>query len=71
LPVVALDAPGVREVGLDKENGRLLRDNSVVAFSAALKWMSERTPQQRHALQLSAITYVTAALIAIISGEED
>ncbi|MFO7577368.1 MAG: glycosyltransferase [Pelovirga sp.] len=55
LPVVALDAPGVREVVRDKDNGRLLHDTSIAAFSAALQWMFERSPQQRDALQQSAL----------------
>ncbi|MBW6508580.1 MAG: glycosyltransferase [Desulfuromonadales bacterium] len=55
LPVVALDAPGVREVVKDKDNGRLLHDTSVAAFSAALQWVYERTTQQRRALQQSAL----------------
>ena len=59
LPVVALDAPGVREVVRDKDNGRLLHDTSVATFSAALQWMSELSLPQRQALQQSAL--VTAA----------
>jgi hypothetical protein len=40
--------------------------------SAALRGAVALSPEKTvHALQLSAITYVTAALIAIISGEED
>lgn len=36
LPVVALDAPGAREVVKDGYNGRLLTEETVEAFSAAL-----------------------------------
>ncbi|PWG61023.1 glycosyltransferase [Spiribacter halobius] len=36
LPVVALDAPGAREVVRDGENGRLLREQDEAAFAAAL-----------------------------------
>jgi glycogen synthase len=39
LPVVALDASGVREVVIDNLNGRLLYDDSVANFSAALQEM--------------------------------
>ena len=39
LPVVALDASGVREVVKDKKNGRLLFDDTVPAFAAALQEM--------------------------------
>jgi len=41
LPVVALDAPGVREVVKDGKNGRLLQEPAPAAFSAALQWMAE------------------------------
>ena len=36
LPVVALDAPGAREVVVDGRNGRLVQDEDIAAFSAAL-----------------------------------
>ncbi|MEY4640247.1 MAG: hypothetical protein RLZZ227_241 [Pseudomonadota bacterium] len=39
LPVVALDASGVREVVIDNLNGRLLYDESVASYSAALQEM--------------------------------
>lgn len=54
LPVVALDAPGVREVVRDRDNGRLLLDTSAATFSAALKWVSDLSPQQRQVMQQSA-----------------
>ncbi|HET9462824.1 MAG TPA: glycosyltransferase [Thiobacillus sp.] len=38
LPVVALDAPGAREVVRDRHNGRLLQEATPAAFSAALQW---------------------------------
>jgi len=41
IPVVALDAPGVREVVKDTVNGRLLKDESVEDFMAALNWFKE------------------------------
>src|SRR6056297_37010 len=37
LPVIALDAPGIREVVKDGENGRLLYDVSVESFSSAIE----------------------------------
>ena len=37
-PVVALDAPGIREVVVDQVNGRLLHSETVEAFSSALQW---------------------------------
>lgn len=39
LPVVALDASGVREVVRDRHNGRLLKDATAEDFSAALRWV--------------------------------
>lgn len=44
LPVVALDAPGVREVVVDRENGRLLKEESRKKFVAAFLWCSSRGP---------------------------
>jgi len=40
VPVVALDAPGVREVVVDYKNGRLLTDENVIEFSSALQWLT-------------------------------
>lgn len=37
-PVIALDAPGAREVVRDRQNGRLLQEATTSAFSAALEW---------------------------------
>jgi glycosyltransferase involved in cell wall biosynthesis len=38
VPVVGLDAPGVREVVCNKHNGRLLKEETREAFCAALQW---------------------------------
>jgi glycosyltransferase involved in cell wall biosynthesis len=38
LPVIALDAPGVREVVRERQNGRLLQQAAISTFSAALQW---------------------------------
>jgi glycosyltransferase involved in cell wall biosynthesis len=46
LPVVALDAPGAREVVKDRSNGRLVKEESVAAFSAALTWAWQLPPAQ-------------------------
>lgn len=53
-PVVALDAPGAREVVRDQRNGRLLSDESTRAFSNALQWMASRSPEQRRNLAQTA-----------------
>ncbi|MFO7766721.1 MAG: glycosyltransferase [Pelovirga sp.] len=55
LPVVALNAPGVREVVTDKVNGRLLDDTSVTAFSAALQWIKEKSERHREDLKQAAL----------------
>jgi 1,2-diacylglycerol 3-alpha-glucosyltransferase len=58
LPVVALDAPGVREVVVDRDNGRLLGDISHHEFAAALQWAAALSPAARDALRRRA--YETA-----------
>jgi len=50
VPVVAIDAAGVREVVRDKYNGRLLHEESVENFSAALTWLYCLTWKQRREL---------------------
>lgn len=53
-PVIALDAPGAREVVQDGRNGRLLADESIRAFSDALQWMESRTAAQARDLARAA-----------------
>lgn len=48
VPVVALDAPGVREVVRDKENGRLLPGEDIEDFVSSLEWTTSLTPEERH-----------------------
>lgn len=54
VPVVAVDAPGAREVVRDRKNGRLLASDDPDEFAAALAWVANRTPAQRQALVDSA-----------------
>lgn len=54
VPVVALDAPGVREVVRNGQNGRLLREETPRAFAAALQWVYRLGPEERRALQAAA-----------------
>jgi 1,2-diacylglycerol 3-alpha-glucosyltransferase len=54
VPVVALDAPGVREVVRDGENGRLLHEETRAAFASALRWVAERPSGEAQALQGAA-----------------
>jgi 1,2-diacylglycerol 3-alpha-glucosyltransferase len=46
VPIVGVDAPGVREVIKDKINGRLLSSENNDDFIAALKWIEEQSPYQ-------------------------
>jgi 1,2-diacylglycerol 3-alpha-glucosyltransferase len=54
VPVVAVDAPGVREVVRDRENGRLLSCVDGDAFEEALQWIADREPGERRRLAESA-----------------
>lgn len=51
LPVVALNASGVREVVVDRQNGRLLPEANVSAFSEALAWVAGLDADDRDALK--------------------
>lgn len=53
LPVVALDASGVREVVVDRHNGRLLARADVTKFSAALAWVARLDDCDRDTLELA------------------
>lgn len=63
LPVVALDAPGVREVVRDQQNGRLLHEETVAAFSDALHWVAELSSDSR--LKLKQVALGTAAMFSM------
>ena len=60
LPVVALDAPGVREVVRDNQNGRLLSEATITTFSAALKWVLELPPEKLQGLKHAALATAEA-----------
>jgi glycosyltransferase involved in cell wall biosynthesis len=55
LPVVALDANGVREVVSDYSNGRLLHDESSKAFVTALQWVAGLPATQYRGLGQAAL----------------
>lgn len=69
LPVVAFDAPGVREVLQDKVNGRLLLEKSVPAFSAALDWVYQRSPDEIAAIITAARATADTFSISASAGQ--
>ena len=54
VPVVAVDASGVREVVIDKYNGRLLPDEDLREFAAALTWIATLSRTERAQLNKAA-----------------
>ena len=54
VPVVALDAPGAREVVADRVNGRLLAGDAVEEFAAALAWLASLDAAERSRLRQKA-----------------
>lgn len=60
LPVVALDAPGVREVVVDKRNGRLLPEEKLPVFSAGLHWVLDQPVGQLQQLKKQALATAEA-----------
>jgi 1,2-diacylglycerol 3-alpha-glucosyltransferase len=63
VPVVALDAPGAREVVTDHLNGRLLGSENITEFAFALEWIAALAPEQKHKLKKGAVQ--TAKLFSI------
>lgn len=54
VPVVALDAPGIREVVVDHQNGRLLHSETVEAFSSALQWVASLSSERMQQVKQGA-----------------
>ena len=54
VPVIALDAPGAREVVRNNSNGRLLRQENVEGYVSALEWLYGAPPEKRRAMVKSA-----------------
>ncbi len=63
VPVVALDAPGAREVVVDRRNGRLLAVEDAAALADALRWVAHRLPARRRSMADAATG--TAAAFSI------
>jgi glycosyltransferase involved in cell wall biosynthesis len=55
LPVIAVDAPGVREVVIDNKNGRLLYSEDHAQFVSALNWFSALPVDQLRQLKQAAL----------------
>lgn len=55
LPVVALDATGVREVVKDRKNGRLIKEETIDVFAAGLQWAADQPTDRLQALKHSAL----------------
>lgn len=69
LPVVALDATGVRDVLRDGAHGVLLRDESEAAFADALNRMAELSVEQREAMLQSIRNDVQACSSSACAGK--
>jgi len=54
VPVVALDAPGVREVVVDHRNGRLLHSETIDEFLSALQWVAALSSERMRQLRQDA-----------------
>jgi endonuclease/exonuclease/phosphatase family metal-dependent hydrolase/glycosyltransferase involved in cell wall biosynthesis len=54
VPVVAIDAPGAREVVIDRQNGRLLPGQNRRSFVQAIAWVADLTGEERRQVQCSA-----------------
>jgi glycosyltransferase involved in cell wall biosynthesis/pimeloyl-ACP methyl ester carboxylesterase len=53
-PVVALDAPGARDMVKDGSNGRLLMEMDQPSFSEALLWVLHRSPEETQTIKQAA-----------------
>ena len=63
VPVVAVDASGVRDVVEDGVNGRLLAEENLDAFRDALNWAASLSPAER--TRLSLAVHATAERLSL------
>lgn len=68
VPVVALDAPGVREVIRDGANGRLLPAEDLDAFAAALEWTAALSSVGRERLGAGARATAESLSLGAMAG---
>ena len=53
-PVVAVDAPGVREIVKDKQNGRIIKKDNIREFAACLDWFFKLSEKEKRVLSNNA-----------------
>ncbi|MDD5070916.1 MAG: glycosyltransferase [Candidatus Omnitrophica bacterium] len=53
-PVVAVDAPGAREIVSDKQNGRIIKKDNIREFAACLDWFFKLSAQEKKILSKNA-----------------
>jgi 1,2-diacylglycerol 3-alpha-glucosyltransferase len=51
VPVVALDAPGVREIVSDRINGRMLEVENAATFASAIAWLADLNAGNREVMR--------------------
>jgi 1,2-diacylglycerol 3-alpha-glucosyltransferase len=72
IPVVALDAPGAREVIDDRQNGRLVTKHETAAMAAGLQWVQSRLKNNpgayRDQIKLSVTQYSRDVCVEKILG---
>lgn len=54
VPVVGVDAPGVRDVVVDKKNGRMIADDNESDFVKALDWLNGQSSAKKGAITRAA-----------------
>jgi glycosyltransferase involved in cell wall biosynthesis len=69
VPVIALDASGVREIVQDRRNGRLLGEETREAFRDALRWAACKDSAQRSALSQAALQTAHAFSLPRTAGK--
>jgi len=69
VPVVAVDAPGVREIVEDRRNGRLIRREDREEFAGALQWVSGLSGKKRSALIDGALKTAEAFSVSRTVGK--
>ncbi len=68
-PVVALDAPGVREIVIDKVSGRLLLNENQSTFVEALNWIADLDDANRAAMKADLVQAVAKYSIKLTAQQ--